>query len=121
VPVPRAAAELVALSKRGVDPAERNAIRAPLQRLVGAGPGFVASADPVTWLFTGAVSADVPEEATPLFLENEFAQDDVTKFRDLAATATPMGALFQSTGGEPSTSARWRNVLEPLGWGMSCG
>jgi DNA-binding CsgD family transcriptional regulator len=116
--VPRAARELVALSRRGTVPAGlRTAVLAPLQRLLGVGPVFVASADPLTWMFTGAASIDVPTDATPLFLHNEFAEDDVVKFRHLAAADTPVGALFRQTGGRPAASARWRNVLEPLGWG----
>ena len=116
--MPRAARELVALSQRGVDPtALRESIVGPLQRLVGAGPVFVASADPTTWLFTGATSRDVPAPAQPLFLANEFGQDDVTKFRHLATSRSPVGSLFQGTDGRPAASSRWRDVIEPLGWG----
>ena len=117
-PALSAARELAALAKRGIDPADlRAAVIAPLQRLVGAGPVFVASADPDTWMFTGAGSAEVPSSVTPLFLHNEFAEDDVVKFRHLAAAANPIGGLFERTGGQPAGSARWRDVIEPLGWG----
>jgi DNA-binding CsgD family transcriptional regulator len=117
-PVPSAAREILALSQHGIDLADlRAAIRTPLRRLIGAGPVFIASADPDTWLFTGAVSSDIPAAATPLFLRNEFAEDDVVKFRHLAAAKKPIGTLFDTTGGRPATSARWRDVLEPLGWG----
>jgi DNA-binding CsgD family transcriptional regulator len=114
----RAADELAGIARRTTD-AEllRRRLSEPLQRLVGAGPVFVASADPATWLMTGASSLDVPADATPLFLRNEYAAADVVKFRQLAAAARPYGALSWATGGDLTASARWRDVLEPLGWG----
>jgi len=94
----------------------RRNLLAPLQSLLGAGPVFVASADPTTWLFTGGDSTDIPSEAVPRFLHNEYAVDDVVKFRAIASAPQPYEALSWATGGDLSASARWREVLEPLGW-----
>jgi DNA-binding CsgD family transcriptional regulator len=88
-----------------------------LQRLFDAEAVFVASADPETWLITEAASLNVPADATPRFLDNEYAADDVVKFRHLASAELPVGTLQRCTRGDLPTSARWRDVLEPLGWG----
>jgi len=55
---------------------------------------WVATADPATWLFTSAVKEAIPDTAVPCFVENEFLQDDVNKFRMLAANhGTPVNSL----------------------------
>jgi hypothetical protein len=41
---------------------------------------WFATADPATLLFTGSLVEEIPEEATPLFVANEFLQNDVNKF-----------------------------------------
>jgi DNA-binding CsgD family transcriptional regulator len=115
---PRAARELEAVAGQALSASGlRSAALDPLQRLAGAGPVFIASADPVTWLFTGATNTEIPASATRQFMANEFATPDVVKFRDLAAGASCVESMYHATAGEPATSARWRDVLEPLGWG----
>ncbi|HVU73873.1 MAG TPA: helix-turn-helix transcriptional regulator [Mycobacteriales bacterium] len=117
--LPAAAREVREVAARGLDAgALRQAVIAPLRRLVGADAVFVAAADPATWLFTGASADGVPREAAERFMANEFGADDVVKFRDLAAASgAPVDRLFSATRGDPVTSARWRDVIEPLGWG----
>ena len=59
---------------------------------------WVATADPATWLFTSAVKEAIPEQAVPRFVENEFLQDDVNKFRVLAASrGAPVNSLYRAT------------------------
>jgi DNA-binding CsgD family transcriptional regulator len=113
-----AARDLVAAAGSELDPAGvRSSVIAPLQRLMGVGPVFVASADPSTWLFTGATNVEVDSDATQRFFANEFRTTDVVKFSDVAKARVPALSLFGATDGHPETSARWRDILEPLGWG----
>ena len=79
---------------------------------------FLAGADPETLLFT-SVFADEPLSASaPLFLENEFgASPDVNRFADLARCGDPVASLDTATGGDRSASARWREIMDPLGMG----
>jgi DNA-binding CsgD family transcriptional regulator len=67
-------------------------------------------------LFTSSVVDGIPEEATPSFIANEFLQRDVNKWTDLAAGPST-NALFAATRGEPHTSPRYHEILEPLAWG----
>jgi DNA-binding CsgD family transcriptional regulator len=112
-----AARELVAVAARGLDAAAlRAAVVGPLRRLTGAGPVFVASADPVTWLLTGGLPADVPADAARALMAREYADSDVITFRGLAGAQVPVANLYDRAD-SPAHSARWRDVLEPLGWG----
>jgi DNA-binding CsgD family transcriptional regulator len=88
-----------------------------LQQAFDAAAVFVASADPGTWLLTAGQTVDVPAAAVPLFLDNEYGASDVVKFRDLASGPHAVDTLHDRTRGDFRTSARWRHVLEPLGWG----
>ena len=55
--------------------------------------------------------------ATSLFLDNEFGRDDVNKFARLAISSDAVGTLDHATRGDRKTSARYREVLHPLGLG----
>ncbi|MGW4355146.1 response regulator transcription factor [Nocardia sp. NPDC004582] len=78
---------------------------------------WAATTDPATVLFTGSVIDEIPPSATPLFLANEFFDDDVNHFRTLAAAPDPVGTLFDATHGAPESSPRYRDILAPLGMG----
>lgn len=88
-----------------------------LRSWVGAGPLFLASADPVTGSFATTVAVDIDAEASARFLAIELSGADVVRFADLATAAAPIGSLHAATGGRPRDSVRWREVIEPLGWG----
>lgn len=88
-----------------------------LQRVFGCGPVFLAAVDPTTLHFTHQSRRDIPEAAAEEFLAHELGGDDVVRFRDLAGAAQPVDTLFHATHGDPRSSARWRDVIEPLGWG----
>lgn len=94
-----------------------DALSAALQRVVGCGPVFMAAVDPVSMHFVRAARRDISDEVAARFLEQEIAGPDVVKFRALATASDPVDALFHATGRTPRTSARWREVIEPLGWG----
>src|ERR1051326_4724308 len=110
--------ELVRLSQAGLD-ARSFAVEA-VQRLRAAIPVdafFWSTADPATLLFTGPMVDEIPEQATQQFLTNEFLQDDVNKFFELARRRDPVDSLYQATTGQPERSARYREILAPIGFG----
>jgi DNA-binding CsgD family transcriptional regulator len=90
---------------------------AHLQRLVACGPVFVAAVDPSTLHFVREVRLDISDEAASQFLAHEVGVPDVVKFRALAVSDDPVDTLFRATDRAPASSARWREVIEPLGWG----
>lgn len=49
---------------------------------------------------------------------NEFTEADLNKFIDLARAAPPVGRLSEATGGMPTRSRRFREVLVPHGFGQ---
>lgn len=88
-----------------------------LQRIVPFDAAFCATVDPATLLFTGAVLREIPWEATPRFLANEFLEDDVNKFRSLATARSPVDWLDRVTAHERAASRRYREIMAPLGLG----
>jgi DNA-binding CsgD family transcriptional regulator len=88
-----------------------------LRERIGTGPVFLASADPVTAAFTGTFTFDIPDAAAAAFYAIEQTGRDVVSFGSLARAAAPLGSLYVGTAGSPQASTRWREVIEPLGWG----
>jgi hypothetical protein len=88
-----------------------------LQRMVGCGPMFVAAVDPMTMHFVRQARRDIPDDAALRFMSHEMSVPDVVKFQALAAARDPVDSLFHATDQAPAGSARWRDVIEPLGWG----
>lgn len=78
---------------------------------------FFATADPATLLFTGAVAEDPLAAATAQFFDNEFGHDDVNKFQSLATGAGHVATLDATTRGQRARSARYREIMSPLGLG----
>jgi DNA-binding CsgD family transcriptional regulator len=114
----RAEHDIVRLSHAGLD---SRALRVEavrrLRKIVPVDAVFCATVDPATLLFTGSVVEEIPEAATPAFLANEFMQDDVNKFVDLAGATRPVQSLYEATRGEPMRSARFQDILAPIGFG----
>jgi DNA-binding CsgD family transcriptional regulator len=89
-----------------------------LRREVPFDAAFVAAADPDSLLFTRVFADDALVESSPRFLDNEFgAAHDVNRFVDLARARDPVGSLDHVAKGERGTSARWREIMGPLGMG----
>jgi DNA-binding CsgD family transcriptional regulator len=88
-----------------------------LRAWVGAGPVFLAAADPATGAFAGTFTFDIPGAAAEAFFQIEMSGNDVVPFHSLADMHTPVGSLLTATDGNPQSSARWREVISPLGWG----
>jgi DNA-binding CsgD family transcriptional regulator len=74
--------------------------------------------DPATGLPTSHVAHDsVPPEQVSVLARNEFQEEDVNKFEALVQTERHAAALGIATAGRPECSARYRDLLKPLGFG----
>jgi DNA-binding CsgD family transcriptional regulator len=101
--------DLVSLRKRLLD---------RLGRVVPIEAAFFAAADPDTLLFTYAAADEPLASAGAQFLANEFGStEDVNRFAALARAAQPVATLDRATAGRRAASARFREILEPLGLG----
>jgi DNA-binding CsgD family transcriptional regulator len=73
--------------------------------------------DPATGLFTWTgYTGDLPGDFITA-LHNEYLEDDVAKYADLAARPVPVASLLSETGGRPRRSARYRQQMAPAGFG----
>lgn len=91
-----------------------------LPRVVPFDTGFLATTDPSTLLFTGGVAVEpthAHDGSVPRFLANEFLDDDVMKFRDVASSSQRVEWLQRATNGRPETSARYRELFATQGMG----
>ena len=95
----------------------RDEVLRRLRRIMSVDAAFFATVDPQTLLFTSAVAEEPLAAATPLFLDNEYGRGDVNKFAALAEAADPVGSLDRATRGQRPDSARYREVISPLGLG----
>jgi DNA-binding CsgD family transcriptional regulator len=78
---------------------------------------FLAAADPGTLLFTGIFAEEPLLGVADQFLDNEFGQDDVNKFQSLATGTRHVVTLDSATHGKRAGSARYRDIMAPLGLG----
>ena len=98
--------------------AVRDRLLRALRRAVPFDAAFIAGADPDTLLFTSAFAEEPLVTSASLFLDNEFgAGADVNRFVDLALAPDPVASLDDATRGERAASARWREIMGPLGMG----
>jgi len=110
--------EIIRLSHAGLDSKTfRVEAVKQLRKAIPVDVSFFATADPATLLFTSAVVDDVLARATGEFLENEFLRDDSVKFASLARSPSPVGTLGAATKGELVRSARYQEILAPMGLG----
>jgi DNA-binding CsgD family transcriptional regulator len=102
----------------GLDTASlRNEISTGLRRVLTVDAAFIATVDPLTLLFTGMVVDDPLTAVGPLFLDNELSSADVNTFTELAAAVDPVDSLDRVSAGERAVSARYREIMAPLGLG----
>lgn len=114
--VERRLADIERRCRSGLDSTEPGTeILGRLRRVVPAEAAFFATVDPVTLLFTSATAEDPLGTATALFLDDAWA--DVNRFAGLAQVADPVGPLDRATEGNRTDSARYREVMAPLGLG----
>jgi DNA-binding CsgD family transcriptional regulator len=117
-PVERQATALIGRCYAGLDAAGlRGEVLRRLRRLLTVDAAFFATVDPMTLLFTSAAADEPLGAATPLFLDNEFGREDVNKFAALAQSADPVASLDRATRGRRPASARYREIMGPLGLG----
>lgn len=72
--------------------------------------------DPATFLPTCHIAENsIREEDVPLLARNEYEEEDVNKFSDLAKRPVAAGILSLATAGRPDGSPRYRNILRSNG------
>jgi DNA-binding CsgD family transcriptional regulator len=103
----------------GGDLAElRRRLLEAVNKVVPFDAAFFSTVDPDTFLFTTVYADEALVESAPLFMDSEFgAEPDFNRFADLARSAQPAASLDSLTGGDRAASARWRDVIDPLGMG----
>ncbi|WP_433508014.1 response regulator transcription factor [Pseudonocardia halophobica] len=110
--------ELVRQCHAGLSlPDLRERVLRSLRRIVPVDAAFVATADPVTLLFTGAHAEEPLAGSTARFLENEFSGSDVNRFAALATAPRHVSSLDLATRGERAASPRYDEIMRPLGLG----
>jgi DNA-binding CsgD family transcriptional regulator len=75
------------------------------------------SLDPATLLPTSHFTRELGSDHLLELAANEYLDEDVTKFAELARAARPVGVLSQATGGDLERSPRHVKVLAPHGYG----
>jgi DNA-binding CsgD family transcriptional regulator len=107
---------------------ERLALRAPtraeffdeaaarLRRTVAFEGACWHTLDPGSDLITQHRLHDLPDRF-PTLAENEYAVDDVNKFKQLARADRKAATLDVATGGHPERSRRFQDLLTPAGLG----
>ena len=102
--------------RSGLEPAAlRSAVLPRLRRAIPIDALWWATVDPATLLFTQAYREGIPAETGAYFVENEFLCEDVNKWTELARARRGVRTLLEATENEPTRSARYRDVFEPLG------
>ncbi|MBV8946971.1 MAG: helix-turn-helix transcriptional regulator [Solirubrobacterales bacterium] len=76
--------------------------------------------DPATGFFTSAMPNSTVDDPDMVYCRmshrNEFVEPDFNKFRVLARQSRHVGVLSDATGGDLGRSARYRTMLQPLGF-----
>ena len=92
-------------------------VLARLRRVVPVEAVWWATSDPSTLLFTQAFREGLPHESVPYFVDNEFGGGDVNPWTALARDRDGVTTLAEATGGDLESSARYRDVFQPMGLG----
>jgi DNA-binding CsgD family transcriptional regulator len=114
----RAYQDIVRFSHAGLDSIVlRDTVMRALKRVIPIDAAFFATTDPASVLFTSVIADSVLLRQTPLFLRNEFLQDDKNKFVDLTRSKDHIKSLHDGTRGDLAASTRYREILEPVSLG----
>jgi len=73
--------------------------------------------DPKTLLPMPGLLLQADHDRVSRIIHNEYFEQDVVKFRELARARVPAQSLWQATGGQLDQSTRYRNILADLGNG----
>jgi hypothetical protein len=91
-----------------------------LDVLAGHGLGFVGACwhltDPASGMWTWAGWRGELPSGFERALENEFLEEDVGKYADIATWRDPVFALVRGTDGRPEASPRFRDQIAPDGF-----
>lgn len=111
------------LSLLAAEPGDVNGFRRQansfLKKAVGWDFAVWSTVDPPTMLLTNCLVLDIQPDPRieSLFFELEFAGEDVNQFVDLAKADRPARSLNVTTGGNPSSSRRFRELLQQINCG----
>ncbi|MBV8712455.1 MAG: LuxR family transcriptional regulator [Solirubrobacterales bacterium] len=119
--VSRTRAKLERLACAGVDSFEyRDRALGELRKLIPHDYGMLWTTDPATGFFTSAMPNSTVDDPDMVYCRmshrNEFVEPDFNKFRVLARQSRHVGVLSDATGGDLGRSARYRTMLQPLGF-----
>lgn len=106
--------ELARLCAGGITPRD---LFAGMRSLMPIDAAFFSTVDPATLLFTAATTEYPLVDVRTAFLDNEFGDADVNKFSVLAHSRDAVETLDAATRGDRHASARYREILAPLGLG----
>ena len=111
-------AALVDVCRSGLPPDRlRDDVLSRLRRAVPFDAAFWATVDPATLLFTRGHQEEIPADTVPYFVRNEYVDDDVNRWTELAHDRAGVRTLAEATAGDMERSPRFRDVFEPLGLG----
>jgi DNA-binding CsgD family transcriptional regulator/GAF domain-containing protein len=71
--------------------------------------------DPASLLVTSHYDHGMIPELPPEWLAHEYCEDDCHKLADLARSSKQTSTLREATGGDPSSSQRFKRYIEPHG------
>jgi DNA-binding CsgD family transcriptional regulator/GAF domain-containing protein len=71
--------------------------------------------DPASLLVTSHYDHGMIPELPSEWLAHEYREDDCHKLADIARSGRETSTLHDVTGGDPSSSRRWRRYIEPYG------
>jgi DNA-binding CsgD family transcriptional regulator len=112
----RAKAEILRLAATDID---QTLLWAQATELIRSAMPFATSCwhqvDPATMLITSHFN-ELGEPMPPGWTENEYQEDDVGKFADLARSRQRAGSIHTLTDGQPRLSARYLGLLQPHGF-----
>ncbi|MEP7021934.1 MAG: LuxR family transcriptional regulator [Pseudonocardiales bacterium] len=111
-------ASIIEVCHRGYPPEQlKIEVLARLRRVLAVDALWWATSDPATLLFTQAFREGIPDRTIPDFITNEFHGHDHNQWTELAQNATGVRTLASATGEDLPGSARYRDLLQPLGLG----
>jgi len=105
-------------SRGGLDAATlRDRVLHEVRRAMPVDAAFFATADPESLLFTSVHAEDPLAAVSAAFVANEFGAGDVNRFSTLARARAHVRTLDTATRGDRAASARYREIMAPLGLG----
>ncbi len=118
-PGDRVFSEVKRLCYAGLD--EATLLREVTKRLRRAVPfeGYCAHAvDPLSGLIANAVQEEMGgEKEVRFFFEHLYFADDVNEYNSMTKSRRPVALLSEETDGRLERSLRYRELMEPLGFG----